>query len=135
MPLLETKTGIGGRRVESDCSSLVLPIPAIFRSDHGSRSGCKGVDANRNWGFHWAEGWASSDKCDNTYHGPEAFSEIETVNVRDYLAAMKGQFIMFNTLHSYSQLILLPWSWTKDAPDDYDWMFGIASRGIVMHIK
>ena len=25
------------------------------RSDHGSALGCKGVDPNRNWGFHFAE--------------------------------------------------------------------------------
>ena len=69
------------------------------------------------------------------YHGPEAFSENETVNVRDYLAAMKGQFIMYNSLHSFLQLILLPWGWTNDVPEDYDWMLGIASRGILTHIK
>ena len=36
---------------------------------------------------------------------------------------------MYNNVHSYSQLILLPWGWTYDTPDDYDWMFGIASKG------
>ena len=105
------------------------------RSDNGGILHCKGVDANRNWGFHWAEGGSRDNKCSELYHGPEAFSEIETINVRDYLAAMKGQFIMFNTLHSYLQMVLLPWGWTEDTPDDYDWMLGIASTGIIMPIK
>merc|ERR1719376_2034681 len=33
------------------------------RSDQGSSSGCKGVDPNRNWGYHWAEAGVSFDKC------------------------------------------------------------------------
>merc|ERR1711942_411007 len=47
------------------------------RSDQGSSSGCKGVDPNRNWGYHWAEAGVSFDKCSEVYCGPEAFSEVE----------------------------------------------------------
>ena len=36
---------------------------------------------------------------------------------------------MYNNVHSYSQLILLPWGWSSTRPDDYDWMYGIASKG------
>ena len=36
----------------------------------------QGVDANRNWGFHWNEGGSDNDKCSDTYHGPAAFSEV-----------------------------------------------------------
>ena len=32
------------------------------RSDHGSILGCKGVDPNRNWGFHWAESGSNKVK-------------------------------------------------------------------------
>ena len=34
--------------------SYLIFIP-YHRSDHGSALGCKGVDPNRNWGFHYAE--------------------------------------------------------------------------------
>ena len=27
------------------------------RSDHDSILGCRGVDGNRNYGFHWNGGW------------------------------------------------------------------------------
>merc|ERR1719431_260321 len=47
------------------------------RSDHGSILGCKGVDPNRNWGFHYGESGVSHNKCQETYCGPEAFSEVE----------------------------------------------------------
>ena len=33
------------------------------------------------------EGGSSGDKCFDTYHGPEAFSEPETANVRDFIMA------------------------------------------------
>jgi len=99
------------------------------RSDHGSFLGCKGVDANRNWGYHFADGGSSNDKCSDTYHGPEAFSEIENANIRDYIMSREGKFIFFNTIHSYSQLVLLPWGFTTSPPDDYDQMFALAMKG------
>jgi len=99
------------------------------RSSHGSVLGCKGVDANRNWGFHFNEGGASNDKCSDTYHGPEAFSEVENVHVRDYILARKDKLVFYNSVHSYSQLILLPWGFQEQTPDDYDQMFALAEKG------
>ena len=89
----------------------------------------QGADANRNYGFHWNEGGSSNDKCSDTYHGPEAWSEIETVHVRDYLLQRKGDWIFYNSIHSYSQLILLPWGWSNTLPDDYQELFTLAQKG------
>jgi len=88
------------------------------RSDSGSIFGCRGTDANRNWGFHWNTGGASNDKCFDTYHGPEAFSEPETAAVRDFILGLNGSVKYFNNQHSYSQLILLPWGYTSDPPEN-----------------
>merc|ERR1712241_383588 len=99
------------------------------RSNHGSILACKGVDANRNWGYHWNEGGSSNDKCSDTYHGPEAWSEIENVNIRDYIAARKDKIVFYNSIHSYSQLILLPWGFTNTLPDDYEEMLELALKG------
>jgi len=99
------------------------------RSDNGGILHCKGVDANRNWGFHWNEGGSSNDKCSDTYHGPSAFSEVENVNVRDYLTARKDKLIFYNSIHSYSQLVLLPWGFQSSTPDDYDTMYAVAMKG------
>merc|ERR1712170_65697 len=55
------------------------------RSDYGSVLGCKGVDPNRNWGFHFAESGVSHNKCSETFCDPEAFSEPETKNIRDFV--------------------------------------------------
>jgi hypothetical protein len=35
--------------------------------------------------FHYSEGGSSNDKCTDTYHGPDAFSEPETAAVRDFI--------------------------------------------------
>eukprot|EP00092_Neocalanus_flemingeri_P019908 GFUD01021566.1.p1 GENE.GFUD01021566.1~~GFUD01021566.1.p1 ORF type:complete len:363 (+),score=91.16 GFUD01021566.1:33-1091(+) len=99
------------------------------RSDNGGILHCKGVDANRNWGFHWNEGGSSNDKCTDTYHGPSAFSEAENVAVSEFLIARKDQLIFYNSIHSYSQLILLPWGFQNTPPDDYDEMYALAMKG------
>jgi len=90
---------------------------------------CKGTDANRNWDFHWADNGASSDSCSQTYYGPEAFSEVEARNVRDFLLAHKDNIKFYQTLHSYSQLILIPWGYTTDTAPGYYAMYDLALRG------
>jgi len=99
------------------------------RSDNGGIFGCKGVDANRNYGHHWNEGGSSNDRCSDTYHGPSAWSEIENVHVSNYIMTRQGDWVFFNDIHSYSQLILLPWGYTSTHPDDYNEMLEIAVRG------
>jgi len=99
------------------------------RSSNGGIFGCKGVDANRNYGYHWNEGGSSNDRCSDTYHGPAAWSEIENVHVSNYIMARQGDWIFYNSIHSYSQLVLLPWAYTDTPPDDYNDMLEIAVRG------
>jgi len=79
-----------------------------------------GTDANRNWGYQWNTGGSSPDPCSDTYMGSEAFSEVENRNVRDFLWEHKDNIKFYNTLHSYSQLVLLPWGWGYEQPDNID---------------
>jgi len=88
------------------------------RSPNGG--GCVGTDANRNWGYQWNTGGSSPDPCSDTYMGSEAFSEVENRNVRDFLWEHKDNIKFYNTLHSYSQLVLLPWGWGYEQPDNID---------------
>jgi len=90
---------------------------------------CQGTDANRNWDYHWSETGASGDSCSQTYYGPEPFSEVEARNVRDYVSARKDQIKFYQTLHSYSQLILMPWGYTTANAPGYDAMFDLGNRG------
>ena len=86
------------------------------------------TSSHRNWDFHWSETGASGDSCSQTYYGPEPFSEVKALlrrtwdspdlsflrqvenrNVRDFVSARKDRIVFYQTLHSYSQLILFPW--------------------------
>ena len=96
-------------------------------------TGEQGMEPERNTISHFPK------RCSDTYHGPSAFSEIENVNVRDFLIARlehlsfsislllmlssifrKDKLVFYNSIHSYSQLILLPWGFQDATPDDYD---------------
>jgi len=102
----------------------------MWRKTRSPNTGsCFGTDANRNWGFHWNTGGSSSNPCADTYMGSEAFSEVENRNVRDFLLANKEQIKFYNNLHSYSQLILLPWGWGYDLPDNIDDLTRMANLG------
>ena len=90
---------------------------------------CQGTDANRNWDFHWSETGASGDSCSQTYYGPEPFSEVEARNVRDWVGARKDRIVFYQTLHSYSQLILIPWGYTETPAPGYDAMYNLALNG------
>ena len=59
---------------------------------------------------------ASGNKCSETYHGPEAFSEVETRNIRDYTLALDPVPVLAQCLHSYSQLFLWPFGYQNGGP-------------------
>jgi len=81
------------------------------RSDHNSALGCKGVDPNRNWDFHWGETGVSHDKCNDAYLGPEPMSEVEMRNMRDFLQTLDPVPVLGHCFHSYSQLWLWPYGY------------------------
>ncbi|MDF3308892.1 M14 family metallopeptidase [Rhodococcus sp. T2V] len=76
--------------------------------------GTIGVDPNRNYGYMWGTldiDTSSHTPADETYVGPRAFSEPETRAVRDLIG--RELFAGVITYHSYSQLILYPWGYTR----------------------
>lgn len=89
---------------------------------------CTGTDANRNWGYMWNTGGSSDSGCSDTFHGDDAFSEVENRNVRDFVWDRKDNIKFFNTIHSYSQLILLPWGFSYDEPDNFDQIKTLAEK-------
>eukprot|EP01137_Pigoraptor_chileana_P037471 Opistho-2@34588 len=72
------------------------------------RPGCNynaGIDLNRNYGRNWgSDDGSSSDKCDDTYRGASAFSEPETVAVRDFSDAL--QFSASFNYHTWGNAIV-----------------------------
>ncbi|XP_076388900.1 carboxypeptidase A2 isoform X2 [Megachile rotundata] len=94
---------------------------------------CEGVDPNRNFGYHWGEveeGGASLDPCHETYAGPHAFSEPETKAMAEYILTNKQSIRMYLTLHSYSQMWLVPWGYTHSKPSDYSELMGAARKAV-----
>jgi len=97
------------------------------RSPNGNN--CFGTDANRNFGYQWGTGGSSDNPCSDTYMGSEAFSEIETKNIRQWLTMHKDTVKFYNNIHSYSQLILLPWGFSYDEPANIDDLYRVAEAG------
>jgi hypothetical protein len=83
------------------------------------RTNGAGVDLNRNWGDHWEPaqemprfmGGAGSD---DTYPGKAAFSERETVLVKDLAAKYNPS--LFATVHSGTLGMYTPYAYSKDEP-------------------
>jgi len=72
-----------------------------------------GVDINRNWGYQFGVDGATSDNpVSEVYHGPYAFSENETIALRDL--ALRQHFVTSLSYHSVASLILYPWGYTTD---------------------
>ena len=75
--------------------------------------GTFGVDPNRNFGYNWGLAGSSGDPEKETYRGVAPFSEPETQAIREFVAT--HEFYASISYHSYSQLVLYPWGYTKDA--------------------
>ncbi|KAI9551430.1 hypothetical protein GHT06_021763 [Daphnia sinensis] len=81
--------------------------------------------------FALTEGGAAGNGCDQTYHGPSAFSEDESANVRDaILSVANGRTKAYLTYHSYGQYWLTPWGYTADLPEDYPQLFDLAQNAV-----
>ena len=65
-----------------------------------------GVDPNRNYGGFWGGPGASTMPLDQTYRGPDAFSEPETNNVRELISSRHVTALITN--HTFSNLVLRP---------------------------
>lgn len=76
-----------------------------------------GIDLNRNYDAKWflgdkmhgASKWCGSE----TYQGSSAFSEPETKAHSDYMMSINPQAYL--TIHSYSQAVLFPYTWSRNA--------------------
>ncbi|XP_030847073.1 carboxypeptidase B [Strongylocentrotus purpuratus] len=93
---------------------------------------CKGTDPNRNWPYEWGGVGASSSPCSETYRGSQALSEVEVANVVNFLRERKAEgqdFLVFIDWHSYSQLIIAPWSYLESnaRTEHYDEQMAMAA--------
>merc|ERR1711997_25683 len=80
-----------------------------------SSKACKGVDLNRNWGYHWGEAGVSHNTCSDIYCGTGPFSELESLNIKNYVEALEPTPVLGHCIHSYSQLWLWPYGYAYNA--------------------
>jgi len=75
-------------------------------NNHSPGSSTDGVDLNRNFGYVWGSNGTSSTPSNDLYHGPYAWSEIETTYLRDIIQARR--FAGGITYHSHAEQVLYP---------------------------
>lgn len=92
-----------------------------FARKNRHKAGCStperdGVDLNRNWGTDYGGSQSTSrNPCDQVYIGSGAFSEPETKAVRALVLRTPGVKAHMD-IHSYGQVILGAWGYTRDEP-------------------
>ncbi|MCL4222093.1 MAG: hypothetical protein KJZ65_12075 [Phycisphaerales bacterium] len=110
-----------------ECEVIIVPIVnpdgfvytwTNYRLWRKNRRGGYGVDLNRNWDWFWGGEGSSGSTSSDVYRGTAPFSEPETAGIRNYVLA-NGRVVAAIDYHSYSQLILWPWSYDYvDPPAD-----------------
>lgn len=71
--------------------------------------GSYGVDNNRNYNYHFGETGVSSTPSGDTWPGTAAFSEQENQAIKWFVE--QHDFLMAINAHTYSNLLLFPYSW------------------------
>ncbi|XP_071574831.1 zinc carboxypeptidase-like [Temnothorax nylanderi] len=97
------------------------------RELHGL-SFCRGSDPNRNWGYKWGTGGSSFFPCSETYAGSAPFSDIETKSMSEYIKSISDKFYAYISFHSYSQLLMFPYGYTKAHLENYEDSYAIGTK-------
>ncbi|XP_026878104.2 carboxypeptidase B2 [Electrophorus electricus] len=77
-------------------------------------SPCVGADLNRNFDANWCSEGASSYACSEIYCGQHPESEPEVEAVANFLRSHKDSVRLYLSMHSYSQMLLFPYSYTHE---------------------
>jgi carboxypeptidase T len=85
-----------------------------------------GVDLNRNFSVAWGGAGSSRNERAENYRGEYAFSEPESIAVRDL--AKREHVALHVDFHAYGQLVLYPWGYTASPAKDRDRFAAIGDR-------
>nr|XP_006120381.1 carboxypeptidase A1-like [Pelodiscus sinensis] len=103
----------------------------MWRKTRSVRAGssCIGVDPNRNWDAGFGGAGSSSNPCSETYRGPFAHSESEVKAIVDFVKS-HGNIKAFISIHSYTQLLLYPYGYTRTQAADHQELDQIAKAAV-----
>lgn len=90
---------------------------------------CTGTDPNRNYNAGWAGEGSSGNPCSQTFAGRSAHSEPEVKALTETILKERNRIAFFLTLHSYSQIMLLPYGYSKEIPPEYSALEALAMQG------
>ncbi|KAM3933593.1 carboxypeptidase B2 [Leptodactylus fuscus] len=91
-------------------------------------SKCYGTDLNRNFDAGWCGPGASRNPCHDTYCGAFPESEPEVAAVTSFIRQNKDIIKGYITMHSYSQMVLFPYSYTQEKSKDHDELLQLANK-------
>ncbi|XP_036776209.2 carboxypeptidase O [Manis pentadactyla] len=97
------------------------------RSSHNNGT-CFGTDLNRNFNASWCSIGASKNCSDLTFCGAGPASEPETKAVSSFIESKKENIACFLTMHSYGQLILLPYGYTENKPSNHEELIQVGQK-------
>jgi len=90
------------------------------RSRNPGRS-CRGTDPNRNFNYRWAgTGTNPSNPCSEIYPGSKPFSEKCAYNTAKYLMSRRKDLKAYIDFHSFGQMWMSPWGYSKKYPPTYN---------------
>ncbi|XP_026056698.1 carboxypeptidase B [Carassius auratus] len=95
-----------------------------------SGSSCIGTDPNRNFDAGWCTVGASSNPCSETYCGSSIESEIESKNLANFIRSNKSIIKAYLTVHSYSQMLLFPYSYKYGLAADHSELLSVSQGAI-----
>ncbi|KAF3706316.1 Carboxypeptidase B2 [Channa argus] len=91
-------------------------------------SPCIGVDLNRNFDANWCTEGASSEPCSEIYCGAFPESEPEAQAVANFLREHKDSVLLYLSIHSYSQMLLFPYSCTLEEAENHKELLEMAKE-------
>ncbi|KAM4772563.1 carboxypeptidase B-like [Rhinophrynus dorsalis] len=93
-------------------------------------SNCVGTDPNRNFNAGWCTVGASSKACDETYCGTAPESEKESKALADFIRNNIASIKAYLTIHSYSQMLLFPYSYTYSLASNHAELNSLAQGAV-----
>jgi hypothetical protein len=125
-------------RVKAFADSTVLWVVPVVNPDgyqhswssdrywRKNRRGGFGVDLNRNFSVGWGERGSSARRGAQDYRGEHAFSEPESIALRDLAA--RERVALHIDFHAFGQLLLYPWDYSAQPAKDKDQFAAVGDR-------